>query len=97
MDVMPEVVSLDVRARTLDHIVREEITGGARVDHRDTVSAVLARGSSRMLVTVDEGGAIHIDRLERKRPRRRLVFLALDVGATLVMIAVLSQVAILPG
>src|SRR5688572_15480612 len=70
-DVVREVASLDMRARMLDEIVKEEVTGGARVDHRDTVSAVLAKGSARMLVTVDEGGTIHIDRLEGKRPRRR--------------------------
>ena len=94
------VVSPDVRARILDEIVKDEVTGGARVDHRDTVTAVLAKGSDRVLVTVDQGGTVHLDRLERTRPgsrRRRFVaIVALTIGVVMVVVVLLGRRDMLP-
>ena len=74
----PDVVPHDSRSRILDEIVKDEVTGGARVEHRDSVSAILARGRERVLVTVDEAGSVHVDRLAGSR-RPRLAFAALGV------------------
>ena len=94
----PNKASLALRSRTLDEIVKDEVTGGARIDHRDNVSAVLARGAERILVTVDEGGAVRVDRLEGSPPRRlRLVLLAtIAIAALLLAVVLLAQLDIVP-
>ena len=81
--VVPEaVVPLAQRSRVLDEMVREEVTGGAHVAHRDSVTAVLVRGSERALVTVDEAGNLHVDRLAGPQPRLRTFVLLTAVVAT---------------
>ena len=82
--VMPDaVVSLAHRSQVLDQMVRDEVTGGAHVAHRDSASAVLVRGSQRALVTVDEAGTVRVDRLVSPRSRRLafLLLIALAVAA----------------
>ena len=90
----------DLRARTLDEIVKDEVTGGARVDHRDTITAVLAKGPDRVLVTVDEDGTVRIDRLVMPDLGRRLRTLVritgLTVAALLALIVLLARLEILP-
>ena len=66
-----DIVDAPSRARILDAIVRDEVAGGARVDHRDTVTAVLVKGADRLLVTIDETGQVHVDRLVTRHARRR--------------------------
>jgi hypothetical protein len=95
---MREVVSRDRRAQLLDDIVKDEVTAGARVDHRDIVGAVLARGSDRVLVTVDETGTVHVDRLvgPRRRPLAYVALTAIFIVAALVIVALASQGGMLP-
>jgi hypothetical protein len=88
--VSPEVVPHDSRSRILDEIVKDEVTGGARVEHRDSVSAILARGRERVLVTVDEAGSVHVDRLVgSRRPRMALVALGVVALGVVLMIVLL--------
>jgi hypothetical protein len=90
---MRDVVSRDLRAKLLDELVKDEVTAGARVDHRDSVSAVLARGSDRVLVTVDETGTVHVDRLvgPRRRPLAFVALIAIVIVAALVILVLASQ------
>ena len=98
MPELPERVSLAVRSRILEEMVRDEVTGGAHVAHRDTVSAILVRGPQRMLVTVDEDGSLHVERLSGPRPRRlrSLVLAMIAVAVVLLAVVLLAQFA-MPG
>ena len=89
-------VSLRSRQLVLDELIKREVTGGARVDHRDSVTAVLVKGRHRLLVVVDESATVHVDRLEQPRGRSRFVaVLAIAIAALLVAI-LLIQLGILP-
>ena len=94
----PEILAPASRARILDGVVKDEVTGGARVEHRDSVTAVLARGRERLLVTVDEAGIVHVDRIaERRRIRKALVALGvLVVGLVVAVVVLLAQPGVRP-
>jgi hypothetical protein len=89
--VTPDIVSAELRAQLLDETIRDEVDGGAGVEHRDRFSAILVRGSERALVVVDEGGGLHVERM-RRRARRSLPLMLLVAGSfgTLLLSLVLS-------
>jgi hypothetical protein len=93
-------IAPDLRARILDGIVKGEVTEGARVEHRDTVTAILAKGRDRVLVTVDRDGTVRSDRLlipDRGRRLRTLFRITgLTVAAALAFIVLLARLDILP-
>ena len=90
-------VSLRSRQLVLDELIKREVTGGARVDHRDSVTAVLVKGRHRLLVVVDKSATVHVDRLEQPRAAQRLFVsvLAIAIAALLVGI-LLIQLGVLP-
>ena len=83
-----------LRQQILDDLVRDEVTGGARVEHRDSVTVVLAKGRDRLLVVVDDAGAVHVDRLEQPRGRRGLLVIAAAVIGAVVVVVLLLQLGI---
>jgi hypothetical protein len=87
-----DIASHRTRGQLLNDLISDEMAGGARIEHRDTTMAVLARGGQRVLVIVDGTGTVRVERLgEARRFPNRLILLA-DVAAIVVGGAALAAI-----
>ena len=92
--VPSDVASHRLRTQLLNDLISDEMADGARIEHRDTTTAVLVRGKERVLVIVDAAGTVHAERLGGGSRARSPVVALLGL-AVLAVIAIVAVVVLL--